>query len=797
MRSILLLIFAIAHVVSCKDNASQNEPKEDSVASAETEDMANVTVVEGNGDDEFVTAETSAEISGANLVDAPLVIEKRVVSASLPDSEAILEQPLVNGRQDLQLALGMVHTGQLAQWRMLIPPHFDPTVATAFQFGAASHATKLLFDAMLIDPNTAPLLAENLLNYASLMRLGGTLGNASRRAQKFSSVALIKLLAGELAAQNAASVKQLIGKGSNPADIRLGIAKHLQTTFEKSRIETFIAKKTYDQGVLAAETEASIEADQPEMSNLVDAVVKGALAAAPQEEGLVELTKEFVYEEKITELAQENGGLVSESQKSELWESVKSSSVAELEEFLNPSSEPKQYAFPLLAKASIKPGPEAGSVEINITLPSDVSHYKKIAILKSKGTLAPCNEDGAINFTDFSNSLIQHVKLLPEADTNYSFRICVYDKALKLQESLDIKDIRTTAQRIFITSEGFQGDLDSDYMGVSFSDGIAGANGRCMKIAANAGLEGTWIALLGNSTMGARERSPLKGRLFNLGGEVVANDASELWSGTLTNKVTYNETGVVATHNQVWSGVKATGASGAHCLDWTTNSSSQKGQNGVSTSDTSTWVNTNAWICNSPFRLYCMSSTEVIRDAAPKDYIEDFYVYDESSKPQGFLFSLKQIWLELNMLSDTSAFDEIKIVRDNGPISLGCEGGGTVVFSSTTNLSAGYSGYDTALNFDDVSYAACAFKNSVLVNEITLNAKRPVLSECFDISTMDCNTHCSLAGASCVGVGLDFPSFLNGETVDDPLCNSGGGTISFAQNCTSVAANHRTFCHCD
>jgi len=105
----------------------------------------------------------------------------------------------------------------------------------------------------------------------------------------------------------------------------------------------------------------------------------------------------------------------------------------------------------------------------------------------------------------------------------------------------------------------------------AFANGFEGADFHCQRLAANAGLDGTWQALLGLEDLGPKERLAITGAVQNTNGDVVANDAYDFWDGALLAGIAFDENGdeVPGTTIRVWTGSSATGGHGTtDCNDW-------------------------------------------------------------------------------------------------------------------------------------------------------------------------------------------------------------------------------------
>ncbi|MEK6860963.1 MAG: DUF4215 domain-containing protein, partial [Nanoarchaeota archaeon] len=114
--------------------------------------------------------------------------------------------------------------------------------------------------------------------------------------------------------------------------------------------------------------------------------------------------------------------------------------------------------------------------------------------------------------------------------------------------------------RVFVSSEKYTGNLG----------GIYGADEKCQNLALKAGLQGSWIAILSDSNIDARDRvvdPPWP--LYNMRDELVAISKEDLWDGSIENPIKYDEyKGEV--NDNVWTGTFPDGTRdvNAVCENW-------------------------------------------------------------------------------------------------------------------------------------------------------------------------------------------------------------------------------------
>jgi hypothetical protein len=145
------------------------------------------------------------------------------------------------------------------------------------------------------------------------------------------------------------------------------------------------------------------------------------------------------------------------------------------------------------------------------------------------------------------------------------------------------KIVCESAKYVFVTSTVHSGNLG----------GLVGADVICQNLADAAGLPGIYLAWLSDSDRSPSTRftRPIV-PYVNTIGETVAAGWNDLIDGQLTNTIGYDENGV-ANGGVFWSGTDINGnvaTIGWHCLDWTSDSNSQNGQEGVTSYTDAHWT---------------------------------------------------------------------------------------------------------------------------------------------------------------------------------------------------------------
>ena len=121
------------------------------------------------------------------------------------------------------------------------------------------------------------------------------------------------------------------------------------------------------------------------------------------------------------------------------------------------------------------------------------------------------------------------------------------------------------------------------------------------------GTDTIYTAILSTSTVNAKDRFTLSGPIYNTNDELIANDAADLWDGTLANPIAYNEFGIEITHSfEVWTGTVLSGNwDGNSCGNW--DSSTSSAAYGLASQSDDTWVFNGTQQCNGSARLYGIS----------------------------------------------------------------------------------------------------------------------------------------------------------------------------------------------
>ncbi len=180
----------------------------------------------------------------------------------------------------------------------------------------------------------------------------------------------------------------------------------------------------------------------------------------------------------------------------------------------------------------------------------------------------------------------------------------------------------TVSRRVFITSDSFTPNFG----------GIAAGHAKCAAAAKAAGLGGSWLAWLSDSSTYPSVYHKAQVPYRRLDGALVALNWNDLVDGTLDNPIEIDETGAKVTTGAgsssycgssalpaVWTGTNTAGnranssSSIYYCGNWTTNttSSSYRAASGLSSGNASNWTTAcTTQRCNYKGHLYCFEQSD-------------------------------------------------------------------------------------------------------------------------------------------------------------------------------------------
>jgi len=258
-----------------------------------------------------------------------------------------------------------------------------------------------------------------------------------------------------------------------------------------------------------------------------------------------------------------------------------------------------------------------GDIVVTLDYPSDTTSYNTVEIRwVEEGTapVAACN-GGADGVRSVSAPFADQVTITLNtatdslaAGTIYSLRACVKDGGgTVLQNPTDlIVPSKGTFYYIFVSSATYDGNLKA-----YGATGNLGADNRCQTLATAASLSGTYEALISGDLEDANAKVTIgTANLYNLAGDKIADDDTDLWDMTIDKAIAYTETGAVATNTTVWTGSANDGTlNSTPCVGaahWVSNGGGVSARTGLATSATGTWLQNTNQTCNNSFALYCI-----------------------------------------------------------------------------------------------------------------------------------------------------------------------------------------------
>jgi PKD repeat protein len=188
----------------------------------------------------------------------------------------------------------------------------------------------------------------------------------------------------------------------------------------------------------------------------------------------------------------------------------------------------------------------------------------------------------------------------------YDVTLIVWDnfgaESLPVMNTVEVTEPLSGVFQVFVTSEGYQGDLG----------GLAGADQECQLLAEAAGLPGTWTAWLSDDNTDARDRIR-DGQYEQLFQDIVADNLADLTDGSLNAPINYDENRDIQ-NEFVWTGTQSDGTrTEFNCNGWTTAADTVQGTGGVSDQTDEQWTDEGPQSCSEYRSLYCFSLTDAPR----------------------------------------------------------------------------------------------------------------------------------------------------------------------------------------
>jgi len=168
---------------------------------------------------------------------------------------------------------------------------------------------------------------------------------------------------------------------------------------------------------------------------------------------------------------------------------------------------------------------------------------------------------------------------------------------------------------IFVTSgDIFISEDNSVPALIPFIGGLDSADWTVTALANSASLIDSWNgldlvyqAMLSIPGLNAKDRIAIGGPIYNTNGDLIANDATDLWDGSIQNPVGYDEFGVpVADGTKVWTGSFSAGSAAVNTCG-AFNDPGSFGMTGNGTFSNTTWLDAGAQSCGLSARLYAIS----------------------------------------------------------------------------------------------------------------------------------------------------------------------------------------------
>ncbi|SMP62915.1 Dockerin type I repeat-containing protein [Neorhodopirellula lusitana] len=145
---------------------------------------------------------------------------------------------------------------------------------------------------------------------------------------------------------------------------------------------------------------------------------------------------------------------------------------------------------------------------------------------------------------------------------------------------------------------------------------------KCSEFASSAGLISDWDgtsivykAIMSDDFSDAKTRINVQGPVFNVPGNLIAEDADDLWDGSLNFSIFRDEYGVLDFNrpNSVHSGTNFDGSSaiGKNCQNWTTGNPQVGGIIGGAGRIDRNWIDSGNRACDGQKALYCISMSSI------------------------------------------------------------------------------------------------------------------------------------------------------------------------------------------
>lgn len=160
----------------------------------------------------------------------------------------------------------------------------------------------------------------------------------------------------------------------------------------------------------------------------------------------------------------------------------------------------------------------------------------------------------------------------------------------------------TQTYSIFVTSTTSNGNLG----GLSGGDAFCQTRGNAGTLTGPLGK--TWKMVASDATTSAASRLEINGKVYDIQGNLIANNSDDLWDGTISNPVKYDEDGNdIVAGTRYWTGSDSSGNPASTCGSWT-NGVAGNGTVGDASATDSGWITTGVvGACFTQKNLICIS----------------------------------------------------------------------------------------------------------------------------------------------------------------------------------------------
>lgn len=239
----------------------------------------------------------------------------------------------------------------------------------------------------------------------------------------------------------------------------------------------------------------------------------------------------------------------------------------------------------------------------SITAPSDWSSVFNVTAANSSTNIctATSGEDTGYSWNS-ANKTVTCIHDNLSSSTEYTATISGFAGVV---DGTSTFTVATAGYLVFITSTTHTGNLG----------GLSGADDICNTRATEGGLSGTYAAWVsGDTPTNAKDRIVNGKYVKNYCRQTIADNLTELISGTLQNAIDRDESGEeVSGENNVWTGTASDGTvwETDTCDSFTWGATGQDSTVGSSNATTGSWTDTNiSYECNESLHIYCFQISD-------------------------------------------------------------------------------------------------------------------------------------------------------------------------------------------